>query len=183
MSGGTRLVRPSVIGTQDVWNNCPTYREVVRTLVRKFRISNPIRTIVNLYRDGKDSTSAHKDQYFAGDTGGAKTNFTCGVSVFGVEKEDYFCASVISAFSVSMSEELLSFVTRRGYCRSLQRRVGSFQGLPTHTPHSFGDCRRKASFVCVQQSVARVRFSCGPVNINLSLLRSSCTQNSETSVR
>ncbi|CAD7925759.1 unnamed protein product [Amoebophrya sp. A25] len=74
MSGGTRLHRPSQVGSQRLFDESPTYRRIVRFLVRKFRLSDPIRSIINLYRSGDDSTSLHRDQYFGG------TNFTCGVS-------------------------------------------------------------------------------------------------------
>ncbi len=55
--------------------------------MKKFKISNPIRSIVNLYRDGTDSTGMHRDQYFG------EANFTCGVS-FGALRELEFLQEV-----------------------------------------------------------------------------------------
>lgn len=75
LSGGTKLLRPACIGGIDVWEKSITYQKIVRQLVIRFKISNPIRSIINLYRDGKDSTAFHKDLYFE------DTNFTAGVSL------------------------------------------------------------------------------------------------------
>eukprot|EP00392_Amoebophrya_sp_AT5.2_P000304 g304.t1 len=87
MAGGTPLHRPSAVGGKFLWQHSAAYRELVRKIVRRFRISNPIYSIVNLYRDGNDSTAMHRDQYY-GDA-----NFTCGLS-FGATRDLVFLQEV-----------------------------------------------------------------------------------------
>lgn len=74
MSGGSKFARPAVIGSQEVWNRSACYRECVRKLVTEFRLSNPIWTLTNMYRDAEDCARGHQDRHVRG------VNFTCGAS-------------------------------------------------------------------------------------------------------
>ena len=85
LAGGTKLLRPACIGGPEIWAKSAAYRSIVRKLVTRFRISDPIRSIVNLYRSEKDSTAYHRDAYYR------DTNFTVGVS-FGATREIHFAS-------------------------------------------------------------------------------------------
>jgi hypothetical protein len=78
MSGGMPLWRPTAIGAEETLAKSPTYERVVRELAGHFGVQ-PIRSIVNFYRNGDDFTSPHSDQYFSG------VNMTIGAS-FGEER-------------------------------------------------------------------------------------------------
>lgn len=79
MSGGSKFSRPSAIGSVDQWNQSPCYRECMRKMVAKFRLSDPIWTLTNMYRTGEDVNRMHQDRHIQG------VNFTCGAS-FGVRR-------------------------------------------------------------------------------------------------
>jgi len=113
LTGGTKLVRPAVRATQALFDEKEIYSEIVRRLVVQFKISNPIRGIINHYRNENDSTAFHRDVYPEG------TNFTCGVS-FGNEREIEFIAEDefqmlgADAYSATQSGSKFSFPQRNG---------------------------------------------------------------------
>jgi hypothetical protein len=78
MKGGTRLHRPSAIGSDELLNQSETYRDIIMLGARHFRAS-PVRSIINFYRNGDDSTSFHSDQYPHGE------DITVGIS-FGASR-------------------------------------------------------------------------------------------------
>lgn len=78
MSGGTSLHRPTALGSKEALEKSQTYEHVVRWLAGHFG-AEPIRSLVNYYRDGDDYTSFHSDQYFSG------VDMTIGAS-FGHER-------------------------------------------------------------------------------------------------
>eukprot|EP00933_Yihiella_yeosuensis_P006522 TRINITY_DN11123_c0_g1_i6.p1 TRINITY_DN11123_c0_g1~~TRINITY_DN11123_c0_g1_i6.p1 ORF type:complete len:287 (-),score=40.16 TRINITY_DN11123_c0_g1_i6:226-1086(-) len=82
MSGGTRLHRPTALGSADKLKMSPTYDRIVRFLAGYFGVE-PIRSLVNYYQTGDDYTSFHSDQYFSG------VNMTIGAS-FGEERKLLF---------------------------------------------------------------------------------------------
>jgi len=65
MSGGTPLYRPTALGSKEALEKSKTYEHVVRWLAGHFG-AEPIRSLVNYYRDGDHYTSFHSDQYFTG---------------------------------------------------------------------------------------------------------------------
>mmetsp|Transcript_4352 Transcript_4352/g.10172 ORF Transcript_4352/g.10172 Transcript_4352/m.10172 type:complete len:435 (+) Transcript_4352:15-1319(+) len=73
LAGGTKLHRPTCVGSDEWLAKSPAYQKVVHSLVTQFKV-RPIRSILNCYRDGKDWTSYHSDQYFEG------VNMTVGAS-------------------------------------------------------------------------------------------------------
>ncbi|CAE8617180.1 unnamed protein product [Polarella glacialis] len=82
MNGGTPLHRPTALGSEERLKQSPTYERVVRWLAGHFGVE-PIRSLVNFYRNGEDYTSFHSDQYFSG------VNMTIGAS-FGEERSLLF---------------------------------------------------------------------------------------------
>eukprot|EP00398_MALV-I-01_sp_L67-1_P000844 gene844-869_t len=78
MRGGTKLHRPSAIGSDELLVKSKTYRDVIVQGMKHFR-AEPLRSIVNFYRNGDDSTSFHSDQYPLGE------DITVGVS-FGASR-------------------------------------------------------------------------------------------------
>eukprot|EP00931_Biecheleriopsis_adriatica_P115701 TRINITY_DN91466_c0_g1_i1.p1 TRINITY_DN91466_c0_g1~~TRINITY_DN91466_c0_g1_i1.p1 ORF type:complete len:344 (-),score=52.66 TRINITY_DN91466_c0_g1_i1:12-1007(-) len=82
MSGGTSLHRPTALGSAERLKKSPTYERVLRFLAGHFGVE-PIRSLVNYYRNGEDYTSFHSDQYFSG------VNMTIGAS-FGEERNLLF---------------------------------------------------------------------------------------------
>ncbi len=82
---GYKLVRPAIILSDVILQN-PEYATltgIIRQLVVRFQISDPIRGLINLYRDGNDSTGFHKDQYHR------DMNFTCGASLGGMRRIEF----------------------------------------------------------------------------------------------
>lgn len=59
----------------DLWRNAPTYRRLVQLMIRKFEIGDPVRSVINFYRDGTNKVGWHRDYYSGG------INFTVGVSL------------------------------------------------------------------------------------------------------
>jgi len=78
MSGGTPLYRPTALGSKEALEKSRSYERVVRSLAGHFG-AEPIRSLVNYYRDGDDYTSFHSDQFFSG------VDMTIGAS-FGHER-------------------------------------------------------------------------------------------------
>eukprot|EP00405_Crypthecodinium_cohnii_P009539 CAMPEP_0206443522 /NCGR_PEP_ID=MMETSP0324_2-20121206/14413_1 /ASSEMBLY_ACC=CAM_ASM_000836 /TAXON_ID=2866 /ORGANISM="Crypthecodinium cohnii, Strain Seligo" /LENGTH=396 /DNA_ID=CAMNT_0053911463 /DNA_START=126 /DNA_END=1317 /DNA_ORIENTATION=- len=78
MQGGTKLRRPTAVGSEETLNRSPTYLRIVKWMSEYFGVQ-PLRSLVNYYRNGDDSTGAHSDQYFSG------VNMTIGAS-FGEER-------------------------------------------------------------------------------------------------
>ena len=78
MKGGTRLHRPSAIGSDELLQRSQTYRDIIMLGAKHFR-AEPVRSIINFYRNGDDSTSFHSDQYPHGE------DITVGVS-FGASR-------------------------------------------------------------------------------------------------
>mmetsp|Transcript_114266 Transcript_114266/g.318106 ORF Transcript_114266/g.318106 Transcript_114266/m.318106 type:complete len:330 (-) Transcript_114266:21-1010(-) len=78
MSGGTPLYRPTALGTEEALKKSRTYEHIVRWLAGHFGVE-PVRSLVNYYRDGEDYTSFHSDQYYS------EVNMTIGAS-FGEDR-------------------------------------------------------------------------------------------------
>eukprot|EP00448_Togula_jolla_P026229 CAMPEP_0170646808 /NCGR_PEP_ID=MMETSP0224-20130122/43838_1 /TAXON_ID=285029 /ORGANISM="Togula jolla, Strain CCCM 725" /LENGTH=327 /DNA_ID=CAMNT_0010978171 /DNA_START=84 /DNA_END=1064 /DNA_ORIENTATION=+ len=73
---------PDALGSEKALQRSPTYEKIVRWLAGFFGVE-PIRSLVNFYRNGDDYTAYHSDQYFTG------VNMTIGAS-FGEERELVF---------------------------------------------------------------------------------------------
>jgi len=79
MRGGNPLFRPTALGGERTLKRSPTYERILRWMAGYFKVE-PVRSIVNYYRNGDDYTSLHSDQYFSG-----QCNMTIGAS-FGEER-------------------------------------------------------------------------------------------------
>lgn len=104
-----RLHRPSAIGSDDLLNKSPTYREIIALGARHFH-AQPIRSIVNFYRNGDDTTSFHSDQYPNGE------DITIGVS---------FGASRPLVFEHIETEQRFTFPQDNGDCFAFTYEVNS----------------------------------------------------------
>ncbi|CAD7975499.1 unnamed protein product [Amoebophrya sp. A25] len=58
-----------------IWDQSPTYRSIIRHLIKEFGLRGPYFSVINLYRDEKDKVGYHRDSYKG------NVNFTVGVSL------------------------------------------------------------------------------------------------------
>jgi len=77
--------RDICLGSDEILARSPTYRAIVDRVVAFFGV-RPVRTLVNLYRDGEHWCNLHSDQYHQG---GYAIDLTIGCS-FGAEREVVF---------------------------------------------------------------------------------------------
>ena len=62
---GMKFSRQICIGNEETLSKAPTYRAIVERVSKVFGV-RVVRTLVNLYRDGKDWCNLHSDQYHQG---------------------------------------------------------------------------------------------------------------------
>jgi len=131
MSGGTPLYRPTALGSEEALKQSPTYEKVVRWLAEYFCVE-PVRSLVNHYRNGDDYTSFHSDQYYEG------VDMTIGAS-FGDER--------LLVFEHRESKEQFSFPQRNGDIFAFTKTVNDMftHGVPKERRRALSTSRSRAS--------------------------------------
>ena len=109
MRGGTPLHRPSAVGSDELLARSKTYRDVISLGAAHFR-AVPVRSLVNFYRNGDDTTSFHSDQYPYGE------NITVGVS---------FGASRLLVFEHIETQQRFNFPQENGDCFAFTKEVNT----------------------------------------------------------
>ena len=101
--------RPSAVGSDELLARSKTYRDVISLGAAHFR-AEPVRSLVNFYRNGDDTTSFHSDQYPYGE------NITVGVS---------FGASRLLVFEHIDTQQRFNFPQENGDCFAFTKEVNS----------------------------------------------------------
>lgn len=65
LNTGMKFARDICLGDEEILARSPTYRAIVERVANQFGVT-PVRTLVNLYRDGDDWCNLHRDQYHQG---------------------------------------------------------------------------------------------------------------------
>eukprot|EP00929_Paragymnodinium_shiwhaense_P116139 TRINITY_DN8541_c0_g2_i2.p1 TRINITY_DN8541_c0_g2~~TRINITY_DN8541_c0_g2_i2.p1 ORF type:complete len:490 (-),score=74.10 TRINITY_DN8541_c0_g2_i2:368-1837(-) len=85
LNTGMKFARSICLGSNEVVENSPTYRALIDRVTSHFGVT-AIRSLVNLYRDGRDWCNLHHDQYHQGDY---PIDLTVGITL-GAERELIF---------------------------------------------------------------------------------------------